>query len=199
MNRNEASKLVTVAVAACAQGARLTYEQVESTIDAWLLLLGDLTFEHASCALATVLQTSPYLPAVADIRRAAVELVHGPRRPGAEAWGDVKRAMGSHGAYRTPGVDFRFDDPIVAQLVSTAFGWRELCASENAVADRARFIEAYDKLAGQARIEAQAPALGEASQRARSRLPGSGPRKLIDIIHAAGDEGRMPWDPDEDP
>jgi hypothetical protein len=163
MTRNEVARLVEVALSACGQGQHMTVRQVESLVNAWELLIGDLTYPRASAALATLLQSSPYLPAVADIRRLVLELERGPVRTGADAWGDVHRAMSRFGSHRTPGLDFHFDDPDVAALVRS-FGWRELCASDNAVADRARFIDAYEQSAAQRRREAQAPALGAAAE-----------------------------------
>ena len=41
-----------------------------------------------------------------------------------------------------------FTDPVTAQCVAS-LRWRELCDSENQAADRARFVELYDKLAAQ--------------------------------------------------
>lgn len=165
MTRAEASKLVAIAIAATAQGGRMTVDQVEDMRDAWAMLLADLSYEHAGAALATVLQTSPYLPAVSDVRKVAVELAHGPGRTGAEAWGDVHAAMARYGSWRAPGVDFEFGDPLVADIVRS-FGWRELCASDatGSKSDRARFIEAYEQRVQQGKREAQAPALGAARQ-----------------------------------
>lgn len=84
-----------------------------------------------------------WFPTVAELRSAAVALSsRNGHRAGAEAWGDVLHAMHEFGFYRKP----QFDDPTVARIVAS-FGWRELCQSENSIADRARFIEAYEQIA----------------------------------------------------
>ena len=46
-----------------------------------------------------------------------------------------------------------FDNPITTQVVEQ-LGWRYLCLSENPVADRAHFVQAYQALAERERISA---------------------------------------------
>jgi hypothetical protein len=117
--------------------------------------LVDLDRDRAAAAVLRLANTAKYFPAIAEIRAAAVELEHGPRRAGAEAWGDVGLAVRRIGRYREP----TFDDPLVAECVAS-FGWLTLCDSTNDVADRARFIELYDQLAERGRRELVAgPAL----------------------------------------
>lgn len=163
MTRDETEKLVAMAVAGSAQASRMTPGQVDAMIDMWSMTLGDLGYDHACAALVVVAQTSPYLPAVADVRAAALELERGATRTGAEAWGDVQRAMANEGARKSPGVDFAFRDPTV-HLVVQSLGWRELCLSENDISDRARFIEAYDQVQRREKRENVAPMLGEAKR-----------------------------------
>lgn len=162
MNRDETAKLVAVMLAAVPSN-RIDARQVPSMIDAYADLLGDLSYAQCNAALRVLLQTRTWLPSVADIRGAVTELLAGPVRGGGDAWGEVLRTIAAKGAYREPGRDFAFQDPITARCVS-AFGWKSLCLSENATADRARFIELYDKLAAQGRRETQAPSLGAASE-----------------------------------
>lgn len=109
-------------------------------------LLADLDYATTNAAIERLVATSKWPPTIAEIREAALALVVGELRPGGEAWGDVLHAIGTYGNARTPGVHFDFGDPIVAQCV-TALKWRELCLSENQAADRARFIELYDRAA----------------------------------------------------
>ena len=160
MNREEASKIVAVMLAAV-PSHRVEAKAVPQMINAYADLLGDLTYEQCNAALRVLLQTRTWLPSVADIRSAALELQRGPVRAGADAWGGVLRAIKAEGIYREPGVDFVFSDPTTAKCVE-AFGWRNLCESENQVSDRARFVELYDKLAAQGQREAQSPQLGAA-------------------------------------
>lgn len=164
MTRQEAAKIVAVILAACpAQSSKLDSQRQVAMVDAFEALLSDMSYEQANAAVAVLLQTRPFMPSVADIRATALEFVRGPITPGGERWGTVLRAMQAEGAYRQPGVDFVFHDATTARCIQ-ALGWRELCLSENQVADRARFIELYDKLAAQSQRESQSPILAAAKQ-----------------------------------
>lgn len=145
MTEVQVKKLVAVLLASF-PNAKATDE----TIGAYVRMLADLDYTAASAAVERLLATSRFLPSIAEIREASLTLHVGEQRPGGEAWGEVLKAIGRYGYTRTPGVDFHFDDPVVAECVS-ALRWRELCDSENQEADRARFIELYDKLAAQQR------------------------------------------------
>jgi nucleoside-diphosphate-sugar epimerase len=152
----EANKLVTLIVVAYpTQTHRWDAAHVRATADVYCRALADISFERAKAAVERLVCTSRFVPTIADIRAAAIETTHGRRRAGGDAWGEVVRKIGRYGYLRTPGVDFQFDDPVVAEAVK-GLGWRSLCESENAVADRARFVELYDQLAADARIEAAA-------------------------------------------
>jgi hypothetical protein len=113
-------------------------------------MLIDLECPAAHAAVERLLAASRFMPSVAEIREAALTLAIGEQKPGGEAWGGVLRAIKAEGAWHTPGRDFVFADTVTAECVES-LGWRELCASENQVADRARFIELYDRLAVQNR------------------------------------------------
>lgn len=170
MNKQEAAKLVSTLLGANpATAARLDRATSLSMVDAYHTLLEDIPYETVSAAARVLLQTRAFIPSAAELRGAALELVQGSVAPGGEAWGKVLRAIQERGAYRQPGVDFVFHDPTTAQCVA-ALGWQALCLSENPVADRARFIEMYDKLAAQQRREHQAPILGAAKE-ARGTIP----------------------------
>lgn len=164
MNREDTAKILVVIRAAYpAQSSKLGTSQQLDMLDAYHSLLGDLTYEQCNAAVRVLLQTRQYMPSVAEIRSTALDLERGPVRAGGDAWGSVLRAIREQGVYRTPGVEFVFHDPTTARCVA-ALGWTELCNSENSVADRARFIELYDKLATESRREMQAPQLAAARE-----------------------------------
>jgi hypothetical protein len=182
MNRQEAGKLVSVCMAACpSQSSRIDGERAEAMIDSWKALLEDVPYEPAAAAVRVLLQTRTWMPSVADIRATVAELAAGPVKSGAEAWGSVMKAIGRHGSYRKPGVDFTFDDPATARCVA-ALGWEELCLSENSVSDRARFIEAYDKIAAQQRKEDTSPLLAAARDARAALGANSGPTPIAALL-----------------
>jgi hypothetical protein len=157
MTIEETGRIVATMLAAV-PSHRMDAKSVRDMIAAYADLLSDLTYEQCNAALRVLLQTRTWLPSVADIRLAVVDMQRGPVKAGADAWGNVLKAISSKGSYRRPGVDFTFADPVVARCVES-MGWSNLCLSENATSDRARFIELYDKLAAEGVRRAQSPAL----------------------------------------
>lgn len=151
MTEAEAQKLVTVLVTAFPNTmVRMTTDQQQQTMTVFRRMLGDLDYATANAAVERLLATSRFMPTVAEIRDVAMSLTVGEQIPGGEAWGHVVKAIAAQGAYRVPGTDFVFRDPVTVQCVA-ALGWMNLCMSENQPADRARFIELYDKLAARDR------------------------------------------------
>lgn len=167
MSPLEIKKLVAVLVASF-PSSKITLD----TVGIYERMLADLEYVVANAAVERLLATAKFLPTIAEIREACAALTVGEKRAGGEAWGDVLDAVGRYGAYRVPALNFRFEDPLVAKCVA-ALGWRELCLSENQQADRARFIELYDRLATTERVKQLAdglPAL-KRLQAARPELP----------------------------
>jgi len=144
MTQLEAKKLFAMLV-----GALPSAKVNEGTSDIYAKMLADLDFEVAQKAVARLLSSweMACLPTIGQIRRTAVELQSGPVRPGGDAWGEVLEQTRRVGYCGTP----RFQDPIVAHIVAS-WGWRELCLAEGP-SDRARFIELYDQLAKEQRVD----------------------------------------------
>lgn len=190
MTKQETAKIVSVMIAATAQGAKLDKKAVEAMIMSYAALLEDMDYARCNAAVRVLLQSQTWIPSVADIRRVVLELERGPVRPGGEAWGDVVAAIASFGARRSPGVDFHFADPRVLHCV-LSLGWRTLCLSEDQTADRARFIELYNAVSSQERREQQVPLLGAARDlRARGELSSAG--DLVAGLLAAAKEKHEP-------
>jgi hypothetical protein len=145
----QADKIVAVLVASYATHLqRMSADALDALRVAYRTGIVDLDEQLAATAMERLRATSHLMPSIAAIRAAALESSVGAARAGGDAWGDVTRAIRRWGMNRAPGTDFEFSDPLVARCV-TALGWRELCESEMHAADRARFIELYDKLAVQ--------------------------------------------------
>lgn len=162
MTQDEAARLVAVMLAAV-PSHRVEAKAVPGMVAAYADLLADLSYAQCNAALRVLLQTRTWLPSVADIRAAALELDAGPVRAGGDAWGGVIRAIAAEGAYREPGRDFVFADAVTARCVQ-ALGWQNLCLSENQVSDRAQFVRLYDELATQGRRVQQSPQLAAAHE-----------------------------------
>jgi hypothetical protein len=134
------------------QRMKLSSADISGMVISYTAGLIDLDFEIARAAVDRANKTSEMIPTIAKIRAEVVELARGGKRSGAEAWGDVLRAVGTFGIYQEP----RFADPLVAEAVG-AVGWRAICQSdETDSSPRAKFAAAYDRLAASTRKEAQA-------------------------------------------
>jgi hypothetical protein len=175
MTDEEAVKIITLALAALPQqSARMTADNIANAAQVWAELMPDHDREEVWSAVKRLLVTSKWLPTPAEILAVIDAARHGRRPGGAEQWSRVCDAIGAVGRFR-PAPAFR--DPVTARVVD-ALGWRELCESENQVADRARFIELYDRLATEAvedRAVAEVPGI------ARPAL--TGPRGRVGEMH----------------
>lgn len=182
MTNQEISQLVFMLFAAFPQSEG---KQTAERLRIYKECLGDLDFEQARVAIVRVIQTSKFLPTIAEVREAARVVAQGPRRTGLEAWGDAVAAIGTFGSYRSP----VFRDPLVAKAVA-CLGWREVCLGENESALRARFIESYEAMqdreaseqavSGPLRLVSGAgrPALPPGDENASTRLVGAARGKL---------------------
>jgi hypothetical protein len=147
-------------------------------------MLADLDYPAANAAVERLLATAKFMPTIAEIREATLAVCAGEVRPGGEAWGAVLRATGSHGYVRPPGEGWEFTDPITAQCVK-ALGWKAICDSENQAADRARFIELYDKLAATGRRSQLSAGLP-----AQERLKALQAKQVAQLVESVTDSTR---------
>ncbi len=124
-------------------------------------LLDDLPLDALEQAVLRHIATSKWFPTVAELRSAAGEIVHpsAAEQTALEAWGDVLETFVS-GEYifdvflkRLP----TFRNPLTQAAVTALGGWGYLGQSDNAVADRARFVEVYNQLQARQRTEQQLP------------------------------------------
>jgi len=159
VNQSESARIVAVICTAYPQQAsKLDREAKLGMVTTFASMLDDIPYDRANAALRVLIQTRTWMPSVADIRATVAELERGPVRAGGDAWGSVLAAIRAQGAYRTPGSDFVFNDPIVARCVE-ALGWQNLCSSEMAASDRKQFVDLYEKLATDKRRAVVSPSL----------------------------------------
>lgn len=185
MTPHEAQKLATVALGAYPTPASfLDRTAIAGMFSAWAMVLEDLAYEDASAALKRYMATEPdKLPSPGHLRKIASEATVGRRRPGLDAWRDVKRAIGSVGRYRQP----TFADPLVARCVE-AIGWAAICDSSDEMVERAHFARAYDALAAGAAEDATVATLPGV---ARPALAGGTPALVGDLAKRLGAGGAL--------
>lgn len=129
------------------------HEIADATPELYLHLLADIPDEILEAATLDHISRSTFYPTIAELRAAAANLATGADRlPTAyDAWQEVSQAIVRFGRDRKPD----FANPILERTVS-ALGWRNLCLSTNQIADRARFIEAYNEFLHRAREQSVA-------------------------------------------
>ena len=115
------------------------------TIEVYYQILSDLSLDLVKAAvLQLISDDSPWCPAAGQVRGRAFDLLD--RESGVpsawDAWAEVTKRFGTHGHSRLP----EFSHPLIKRTVDGVGGWRELCMSTNAVADRARFVQAYEAI-----------------------------------------------------
>jgi hypothetical protein len=121
------------------------FKQTELTPEVYYQCLNDIpTDELKAAVLHCVCQTGrAFAPSIGEIRGAVADIRRtASNTPSAyEAWQIVCRAITEIGSYGSP----QFESPLIDRVVRN-LGWRNLCLSENQVADRARFLQAYEQL-----------------------------------------------------
>lgn len=140
MKSSEAAEITMMLMAAYPHS-----KAVAETSAVYERMLLDLDASAARRAVERLIATSKWMPTVAEIREACVALDRGPRRTGAEAWGDALEAVRSVSVYGVP----KWRDPLAGRAVDMVFGsWVSFCNSpDHDPAGRARFLEVYDALA----------------------------------------------------
>lgn len=140
--------------------------------------LADLPADLLEAAVLSAIGACKFFPTVAELRDLAFSAVEraGNLPAPSEAWGDVMDAVSAIGYYRTP----NWKVEAIAEAVRAIGGWEMLCQSENSVADRARFIEAYGAIVQRARTDArQLPQVREALSRLTSSPRAENVRQLL--------------------
>lgn len=115
----------------------------EATVAMYVRLLADIPPSELQTVVDQCIASGKFLPTIAELRDKWHSLTRTLCQPSAtEGWDEVQRQIRAVGYIGTP----TFANPITARLVKT-MGWRELCASENVIADRAHFLRMYEQLA----------------------------------------------------
>lgn len=141
---------------------------LKETLRLYWQLLSDIPMEQLKQAALRHIAASRFFPTVAELRESTATLLQAPAQTALEAWGEVTGAMSDARYYvyadhcNVP----EFANPITNRLVAS-MGWRNLCNSDNVIADRARFTAAYDTLVQRQQSEAALPDMLQAGAAAQ--------------------------------
>jgi hypothetical protein len=127
----------------------------KQTLQLYAKMLEDLDISILDQAAKICMTTVKFFPSIAEIRAAAAEVMA--RATGlpsaAGAWGEVQDLIRDEGWRNN--YEPVFSHPVIGKVVGYMGGWSILCGSENQIADRARFIQAYEIEAQRAREDVQ--------------------------------------------
>jgi hypothetical protein len=186
MTADETTAILRLLAAAYpTQRQRMSRDDARAMAAVYIAGLADLDADRVRAAVDRLVKSSRWIPTIAEIREAAVDVAHGTRAPGGEAWGRCLALIRRYGSHRWPGIDFEVGDPVLLATIRS-LGWYDLCSSDNPHADRARFIELYDQLAQGERKEA-AIAPGATSPSLPQRT--TEPRRIGELVSGLLPEG----------
>lgn len=128
------------------------FELKELTVEVYLRLLSDIPADLLEQAALDHVSRSTFFPTIAELRSAAFGLLEAahPALDAHSAWLEVQAEIERVGRKGEP----HFSTPLIEQAVE-ALGWRNLCLSDNPVAERAHFVQTYQAVIEQGRQSAR--------------------------------------------
>lgn len=127
------------------------------TVETWYDCLSDIDLEVALAAVKKNILESPFPPTIADIRKQVADVVtlKEDKLDISEAWGEVVKAMQTHGSYSEIEA-LKSMNPTTKKVVKY-MGWREICLSENLGVIRGQFLRMYETVAARERQDRLLP------------------------------------------
>ncbi len=139
MTKIETAKLLAVLAAAFPR-----FEVDDMKVQVWYEMLGDLDYVTANMAVKKLILENTFAPSIAEVRKAAMEILNPDVMTAAEAWGEVERAVRTYGYYR--GTEALASLPPRVAKVVRQFGWREICLNEEPGVVRGQFLKMYQQV-----------------------------------------------------
>jgi len=171
-----ATEKAVIQVMGALAAAYPSFALTDATIAVYSRVLFDLPDELLQTAALDAISKCRFFPSVSELRDAALAIrTNSMAQISAfEAWDEVCRLIRDQGHGSTPD----FSHPWIAAAVRQSGGWVRLCMSENSVADRARFLEAFaDAQRRNLEAERTLPQVRELALRlASTRRPELGPK-----------------------
>lgn len=117
----------------------------KEAMELWFRELQDIPFPVAEAALRKWVSTNKWSPSIADIRELSANVQNGDIPDWGEGWEEVLQAIKRHGMYNVQGAMDSFS-PLTRKTVER-LGFRNICISENPMAERSNFRQCYEILA----------------------------------------------------
>ncbi len=139
MTKIETAKLLAVLAAAFPR-----FEVDDLKVQVWHEMLGDLDYSLASLAIKKLILENTFAPAIAEVRKAVMEILNPDGMTAAEGWGEVERAIRIYGYYREAEA-LESMSPRVAKVVKF-IGWQNICLNEEPGVVRGQFLKMYQQV-----------------------------------------------------
>ena len=124
-------------------------------MELWYMQLKDIPYQLAEIALNKWVATNKWSPSIAEIRESALSVSKGDTPLWSDGWEQVLRAIRMYGFYNETQALESMDE-ITADTVRR-LGFKELCQSENTMADRANFRLVFEQIAERKKKNDQLP------------------------------------------
>jgi len=124
--------------------ANMTHASIAEAVEVWAVMLSDVSFDTAKLALQRLIATNKFPPSIAEMRESIAAIIYTPLPDSGDAWGEVIAAIREYGYYRQSEALASMREPV--RMAVQRMGWRELCMSENDMADRAHFLRIYETI-----------------------------------------------------
>lgn len=124
-------------------------------MELWFRQLEDIPYQLAEIALNKWVATSKWSPSIAEIRESALSVSYGDAPLWSDGWEKVLSAIRIYGSYNEAQALASMDE-ITAETVRR-MGFKEICHSENIVADRANFRLIFEQVAERKKKNDQLP------------------------------------------
>ena len=121
----------------------------------WYQLLSDIEYEAANVAIQKHIMVSKFPPSIAEIREQTVSVTVGDKPIWSDGWEEVLRAIRKFGMYREAEALESMTE--TTRQAVKRLGFKEICMSENLMADRANFRQIFEQLAEREQANKQIP------------------------------------------
>lgn len=124
--------------------------------DVWYTMLADLEYQVCLAALKEHMCSCKFPPSISELRGRCAGLVSRDIPDWSDAWGSVMDAIRFYGMYRENEALESLD--VITRKCVKRLGFKNICTSENIVAERANFRMIYEQEAKDMREYRQLPA-----------------------------------------
>lgn len=154
MTREETTKVLAVLYSEFGNKP-ISDVEVNDKINLWATMFKDDDARMVNLAVYKLLATSKWFPKIAEVKAAIAEMHGNQVIDSGEAWGEVTRAIRKYG-YSQEEKAIASMNPLTASAVKY-MGWRNICESEDMMADRAHFLRIYEQLSNKEKEKLQVP------------------------------------------